>query len=324
MSAITFGDLPWLAPLLLLVAAAEFWRRRRRVGRAAIALPWFAELASLPKSRRQQWVEWIAPARVALLTLLALCAAGPAVELRADRSERRGVDLELLLDVSSSMKITLPGSFAERRFDAARAAALEFVRGRQDDRVGLLTFARFPRLQCPLTWDHPLFEERLDAARPVVDGSDEDRTAIGTAVAEAARRFPGAADRARVVVLVTDGANNLGPIEPADAAQFCRSKEVRLYAISIGSGMRFGSGEPPRDLAALGAMADATGGRVFEAKDRADLDDAWREIDGLERTPIEVVAGVAAWPASSLLLAIALLAWLALRGVEQRWAKVTP
>jgi Ca-activated chloride channel family protein len=274
--------------LLLLLAHAFGGRRLRR---AVAWHAWPAWLEGLPPGRRQRGRIWLARGRLLLLLALAAVVAGPRVRFEDRKEVRRGVDVAVLLDASSSMTVAVPGSYAASRFAAATDAIRTFVEGRPDDRVALTTFARWPRLGCPLTADHALFDARLAAAAPVGAGSEEDRTAIGVALAAGARQLGPRGERTRVLVLVTDGVNNLGPISPEEGTRLCRDEGIRVYTIALGAlggDERFGSGAAPIDTERLEAIARATGARSFSVRDPAGLADAWRQIDALERAPLEV------------------------------------
>ncbi len=322
MSGFNLSD-PWLLavalPLLLL---AEWWRRRSR--REGVAFADFVWLADLPRSRRDRWAAAWPLLRLALLALFALALAAPRLARRAVQEERPGVDLLVALDASSSMPATRAGSFASSRFDAARAAARTFAGRRAGDRIGLLTFARFPRLRCPLTWDAALFGAQLEEATTVAAASEEDRTGIGVALADGAARLAAASGRTRVLILVTDGASNVGPIEPNDGALYCRAMDVRVYPIALGSGEEFGRGRPAADTALLESIAATTGGTAFVARDESALSAAWATIDALEQAPTVRREGVVEQPVGNGLWIAVLIGWLAMSVIERRWLRSAP
>jgi Ca-activated chloride channel family protein len=297
---------PWLFAAALAALALVEWARRRRAPRSGVPFADAAWLAGLPRSGRDRLARAWPLLRLAVLALFALALADPAVERRASEEQRRGVDVLVALDVSSSMTAVLPGSFASRRFDAARAAIVRFIEGRPDDRFALTAFAKFPRLRCPTTWDHALLAAQL-AATTTAEG-EEDYTAIGVALADGAVRLAAAEGRSRVLVLVTDGANNSGSIEPMEAVELCRAEGVRVYVIAIGGGEEFGSGRPPGDRELLERIGARTGGAAFTASDEAALAAAWRTIDALERSPTVKREGIALQPlATGVTVAVAAL-----------------
>lgn len=322
MSGLSLSDPRLLLATLPLLLLAEAWRRRRRA--AGVAFADFGWLADLPRSWRDRLAAAWPHLRLALLALFAVALAAPRLTRRAAHDERPGVDLLVVLDASSSMTATLAGSFASRRFDAARAAARTFAGRRAGDRIGLLTFARYPRLRCPLTWDAALFMAQLDAASTVAPASDEDRTGIGVALAEGAARLAAGSGRTRALILVTDGANNVGPIEPQDGAAYCRSEGVRVYPIALGAGEEFGSGTAAVDTALLESIAAETGGSAFFARDESALAAAWATIDALEQRPTVRREGVVEQPLGNRAWIVVLFGWLLMSVVERRWLRSAP
>lgn len=228
----------------------------------------------------------------AVLTALALVAAVVALARPVRRetvvTEVPAADLVLCMDVSSSMTATdLDGR--RPRLDVARDAALGFVRARPADRVGLVTFARWPDLQCPPTLDHRALEGILRGATTVAADGPEDATGLGAAVARAVRTLETGPARGKVVVLVTDGEENValgtapGEIAPLHAAQLCAARGVKVHAIVVGGPA---PGRAPPDVGALEAMVARTGGELHRAADGAALDAAWARLDALERAPV--------------------------------------
>jgi len=272
---------PWLLLLALLVPFA-LWRRRRRVR----AVP-FAPAPLLPVAR--SWRVRLLPLprvlqALALLLLIFALARPTRREPLPLRAE--GIDILLCLDTSSSM--TARDMDRQRtRLEVAKAAAAEFVRGRPEDRIGLLSFARYPDVRCPLTLDHDALLGILDGVTTVSSDGPEDATGLGTAVARAAQVLQGDDRRERVVILLTDGDENVavqgaaGEIAPSHAAQLCAALGARVYAISVGV-------RGPRvDTGALKSMATRTGGEFHEARDAGAVTAVYRQIDALEKTGIE-------------------------------------
>jgi len=269
---------PWfllLAPLLLLAL-------RRRPRRAVLFGP--APLArGLPKSWRVRLLRL--PAGLAVLgVLLALLALARPIERVPLPRRSEGIDIMLCLDVSSSMS-ERDLARGRTRLEVAKAAALEFIRGRPHDRIGLVSFARFPDLRCPPTLDHEALGRILADVALVAGDGPEDATGIGAAVARAA-----AVLRGGVVVLLTDGDENVATtrspkeIAPVHAGQLARELGVRTYAVTVGSGRRAASGEwVELDARQLRRLAEQTGGRFFAARDAEGLASVYGEIDALEK-----------------------------------------
>jgi Ca-activated chloride channel family protein len=307
---------PWLLLLALLVPLAAV--RRRRL--AAAPFP-PAPLLPAPRS----WRVRLLPLPRALETLALLLAivalARPASrEMLPLRTE--GIDILLCLDTSSSM--TARDMDRQRtRLDVAKAAAAEFVRGRPDDRIGLVSFARYPDVRCPLTLDHEALLGILDGVTTVASDGPEDATGLGTAVARAAQVLQGDDRRERVVILLTDGDENVavegaeGEIAPSHAAQLCAALGARVYAVSVGV-------RGPRvDTGALRRMASRTGGEFHEARDAGAMAAVYREIDALEKTGVERPRYVVEDRFLPFLL-LGILLMLLARGLDATALRVSP
>jgi Ca-activated chloride channel family protein len=200
-----------------------------------------------------------------------------------------GVDVMLCLDTSSSM--TAADLVAGRtRLEVAREAAARFVERRESDRVGLVAFARYPELRCPPTLDHDALAAILLETAPVPGDGPEDATGIGAAVARGAQVLSGGKARSRVLILLTDGEENVatvgapGEIAPAHAAQLCERLKVRVYAIVVGGAA--GTSSPPEGGGEVERLARRTGGAFHEARDAGALDAVYARIDALERSPV--------------------------------------
>lgn len=291
-------DMPtwtWLDPqafaLVPLVLLASWWGGRRGPITVAFAPAVCVEggLASLPRTLRAR-LAGLPRALVAGALLLGVAAlARPAAQVPVPAGTL-GLDIVLGLDLSSSMNETDMAAGATR-LDVCREAAARFVRERPDDRIGLLVFARFPELHCPPTRDHDALLRRLAALRPVEADGPEDATGLGTAVARAAQVLSTCAPGSRVVVLLTDGEENVATaqtpeeIAPYEAAQLAESLGVRVYAIAAGEGRRLSDGSwRALDTAPLRRVAERTGGSFFVARDAADVRGVYATIDELEPT----------------------------------------
>jgi Ca-activated chloride channel family protein len=261
-----------LIPIALLVA------RRRR----AAAVPFADEVEDLPRTLRARMVGAPAVLEVVGLLLVVVALARPA-RREPLPIETEGVDILLCVDASSSMR---SDDMDERRtrLDVAKAAAVRFVAGRPHDRIGLLTFARYPDVRCPLTLDHDALRSILAGVSTVESDGPEDATGIGAALARAAQVLRAGAAKSKVAILLTDGAENLaarpaaGEIAPAAAAQLCREVGVRAYTIVAAADA---SGE-----ARTRKLAEATGGRFFAARDAAAVEGVYASIDELEKATL--------------------------------------
>lgn len=288
---------PWTLMLLPVVVAVVFWlARRRRRGDARVILPQAGVL--LPKVR-SPWVaiEALLPGlRGLILLLLVVGIARPQSGSRIETVSTFGVDIIVVQDTSESMR---GEDFApDNRLTAAKKSIRTFVEGRKSDRVGLVAFGSVATTRCPLTLDHEMLLQMLDD----VDFSprNEGGTAIGMGLATAVNRLRDSTARSRVVVLLTDGANNEGQIGPQAAAEAARALGVRVYTIGVGS-----TGQVPLtvqdrrgrryvqmqyfelDEELLQSIADTTGGQYFNVRDSGAMEAVFETIDTLEKTQIE-------------------------------------
>jgi Ca-activated chloride channel family protein len=273
-----------------------------------------ALLGSLPRSWRSRLLALPDVCTALGLVLVAFALARPIERVRLpDRTQ--GIDILLCLDVSSSM-VGRDLDAQRSRLELAREAARRFVAGRSGDRIGLVRFARYPDVLCPVTLDHRALNRLLADLEPVEADGPEDMTGIGTAVARAAQALRGSRARSRVVILLTDGEENVATadtpdeIGPLRAAHIARELGVRVYTIAAGTGRRNAAGETVSlDTAQVRALAETTGGAFFAARDAAAVDEVWSRIDTLEKTPFEEprYAQVERFP-PFLIVALALLA----------------
>ncbi|MCB9898348.1 MAG: VWA domain-containing protein [Planctomycetes bacterium] len=275
-------DMLWLA---LLVPAA--WLLRRWLGAPAIDFAPFARLDGLPSTLRERLVA-LPDALTALGLLLVVAALARPVERVPLPLEIEGLDVLLVLDVSSSMAATDLDPL-HTRLALAQDAAERFVEGRPHDRIGLLTFARFPDLRCPPTLDHRALGELLRRTTPVASDGPEDATGIGTALARASSVLSDSDAPSKVVVLLTDGEENVATaltpdeIAPLHAAQLAASLGVRVHVVSVGP--HAARDATSSDTGQLERVAALTGGRLFEAADARALSAVWASIDALETAP---------------------------------------
>jgi Ca-activated chloride channel family protein len=291
----SFAD-PWALLLVPLVALIWVWRLRRPA--PALGFPSASLVAGLPRTLRLRLRQL--PLHLLALGLLpvVLALARPQKLTRLP-VESEGIDILLCLDVSSSMHATdLDAQGKKHRLDVVKDVAKRFIDGRQGDRVGLVTFALFADLVCPGTLDHEALKRFLADLRPKTpqqyQRDPEDRTAIGRGLAfcvqrlDADKQTNSALARSRVVVLLTDGENNVEDITPDAAAKLAKDAGVRVYTIGAARPSVhpvFGPQKP--DFRALEAIATTTGGAFFEAQSDAALAEIFARIDQLERSELQ-------------------------------------
>ncbi|HXY30043.1 MAG TPA: VWA domain-containing protein [Gemmatimonadaceae bacterium] len=314
---------PWALLLLLLFPAWWLWRRRRRP--AAIVFSRADVLAQGPKSGRAITATLLVMRNV-LLAGLIIALARPRTGARAESVTSEGINIVLLIDLSSSM---LSEDFQpQNRLEVAKDKVKQFIAGRRTDRIGLVAFAGEALTQVPLTVDYAVLFAAVDNLQA---GQLEDGTAIGTAIATGANRLRNAPGRTRVMILLTDGENNRGAIDPRTAAQAAAAVGVKIYTIGAGTtgmapvpvgrglmGLRYEYRPVDIDESLLRDVAHMTGGRYFRAVDGAALQRIYEQIDQLEREPVRTRSYVRyteqfRWPLAAALIALAgevlLLAW---------------
>ncbi|MEY2785019.1 MAG: hypothetical protein RL277_1229 [Planctomycetota bacterium] len=312
MSTLALDD-PWFLLLLPLAALAfwRLWRKRPTLRFSAVAR---ARAAGPGAAARLRWLPH--GLRALAMTLLVVCIARPVRLNESTRTITEGVAIQLVVDRSSSM---LAMDFERQGRAVDRLTALKdvvdrFVQGggglagRADDLVGLVTFARHADSISPMTLDHEWLLAALKDVRPADPGSSEDGTAIGDGVALGAEKLRDATEqrgdesrriKSKVLVLLTDGENNAGDIEPMTAAELCRTLGIRLYTIGMGTrgmapmpiktpfGVQMMRQPVTIDENLLKAMAELTGGQYFRATDSRSLDGIYARIDELEKTVTE-------------------------------------
>lgn len=240
---------------------------------------------------------WLPLAMELIGTLLLVWALARPQTITRVTNDRLGIDLVIALDASGSMGAV---DFQPRnRFEVAREMIIDFVRGRTDDRIGVVTFGTRAATRTPVTWDHEAVTKVLEEAQI---GDNGDGTAIGMAIATGVNRLRASESGSRVLVLVTDGINNSGAVDPSTAAGLAKALGVRIYTIGVGSSgivpvpvqmQNRITGEiqtvfrPARvdlDEESLREVAETTGGSYFRATDPDALDDVLKRIDALEKS----------------------------------------
>ncbi|TAH34436.1 MAG: VWA domain-containing protein [Planctomycetota bacterium] len=289
LAGLTLRD-PWMLSCALLLPLA-LWLRRRR-GAPAVRFAPAAFVQDLPRTWRVRMLP-LPPALQVLGLLLVVLALARPVQRTPLPLRTEGIDILLCLDVSSSMAARDMDPL-RARLDLAKAAAAQFIAGRPQDRVGLIAFARYPDLVCPPTLDHAALQELLARVERVESEGPEDATGIGTAVARAAQVLRASTAKSKVVILLTDGEENVATaqtpaeIAPLHAGQLCRELGVRVYAIAAGTGGPDASGGGPAiDTSQVQRLAEMTGGALHEARDAGAMAGVYAHIDALEKVEIQ-------------------------------------
>ncbi|SJL27130.1 vWA domain-containing protein [Porphyromonas gingivalis] len=201
-----------------------------------------------------------------------------------------GIDIMLAMDVSGSMQAM---DFKPNRLEAAKDVAISFINNRPNDNIGMVTFAGESFTQCPLTTDHTVL---LNMIQDLQMGVLDDGTAIGMGLATAVNRLKDSKAKSRVVILLTDGSNNMGDITPRMAADIARTFGIRVYTVGVGTrgeapfpiqtefGVRIQNVPVDIDEPTLDGIAEVSGGKYFRAVDNETLNEIYKEIDKLEKT----------------------------------------
>lgn len=294
LDRITFAH-PWVFILLIIIPLLSFWYYKRH-GRASapIAFSGFENLQGIPSSWRVKWRHSLFVLRLLAIALLITALARPQSSTSRQDVTVEGIDIVMALDISSSM---LAEDFSPNRLEAAKAVADEFIKGRPGDRIGLVVFAGEAFTQCPLTTDHTVLH---DLFGKIKSGMIEDGTAIGDGMATAVNRLQESLAVSKVIILLTDGENNRGNIDPLMAAEIAKTYGLRIYTIGVGTegmapypvktpfGTQYQNVEVKIDEKLLATMADATGGKYFRATDNRSLKAIYGEIDQMEKSRIDV------------------------------------
>ena len=310
---------PWFLLLLLLLPplAVWLWRRDRP---ATLRYSDVALVADLPISPRVMLRGLPTALRLIALALLIVGVARPQFSREREIVRGKGVDIVLAVDISSSMAAL--DFEPENRLVAAKRVIHDFIRERKYDRIGIVVFAREAFSQCPPTFDYAVLRELLAKVELAPTLGLDDGTAIGMGLAQATAMLQNSDAKSRVVILLTDGVNNAGQIDPLTAAQAAQALGVKVYTIGMGKpgqvpfpvdtifGRRTQMIESEIDEEVLRNIADTTGALYFRTTDTNGLRQIYAQINDLEKSEVEVQVFVrykelAAWvllPALILLL----------------------
>jgi Ca-activated chloride channel family protein len=282
----------WLLILIVPIVFVSLKGRRRQRTIGYSTLDFFAE-AGLEAPRWKQYGKLAL--RVMILALVVSGIARPQTGQTQSRVMTEGIDIMLVLDTSSSM--AAEDFKPKHRLHVSKEVVKDFIARRRQDRIGLVVFSAQAITQCPLTLDYSILETLVDQ---VGFGMLEDGTAIGVALATACNRMKDSGAKSRIVVLLTDGQNNTGTVDPVTAARVAKSLGIKVYTIGVGTtgvvpvpvddplfGRRRVPMEVKLDEVTLKEMATITDGEYFRATDRDQLETIYERIDALERTDIE-------------------------------------
>ena len=290
---ITFSTpLAFLLGLLLPVMVVWYAlnNNRRQAGFKVSSVKSFAGLSSWKSSLRHFPFILRLLAMACIITAL----AGPQTKTDEQQVEGEGVDIVLCIDVSGSMTAQ---DFTPNRMEAAKKVASDFIDSRLTDRIAVVIFSGESFTQCPLTTDKAVLKSAVENIR---NGLLEDGTAIGDGLSTSVDRLRSSKSKSKVVILLTDGENNGGLIGPDNAKEIAKAFAVKVYTIGVGTdgyapfpvrtplGISIQQQKVTIDEKLLQAIAGETGGKYFRAKDNAGLTNIYKEIDGLEKSKVEI------------------------------------
>jgi len=305
----------WVLLLLAIVPMIIVWYVfRRNKLRPALILPQMPNGKAIKPTLRLRFIHSMFFLRSVALSAVIIALARPQTSSDKTNVNIEGIDIVISLDISSSM---LAEDFRPNRLDASKEVALNFVDGRPQDRIGLVVFSGESFTQCPLTIDHRVLKELFNQIKC---GIIEDGTALGDGLGTAINRLRNSKAKSKVVILLTDGVNNRGYIDPLAAADMAREFGVRVYTIGVGTmgtapypfetpfGVQYQNVPVEIDEPLLKEIASITGGKYFRAVNKSKLEQIYSEIDKMEKSKIEVMTYSNKTEEAFLFILIALLA----------------
>lgn len=294
-----FANKEYLFLLLLIIPYLIWYVMYRKKSEPTMRMSDTFAFNYAPKSWRVRLMPMQLLLRIATFTLLVLVLARPQTSNSWKNKSVEGIDIMLAMDVSTSM---LAEDLKPNRIEAAKAVASEFIIGRPNDNIGLSIFAGEAFTQCPMTTDHTSLLNLLHNVRTDIAarGLISDGTAIGMGLANAVTRLKASKAKSKVVILLTDGSNNMGDISPMTAAEIAQSLGIRVYTIGVGTnkvapypmpvagGVQYVNMPVEIDTKMLAEIAAATEGDFYRATNTAELKKIYKEIDRLEKSKLNV------------------------------------
>ncbi|ATL46876.1 aerotolerance regulator BatA [Chitinophaga caeni] len=294
---ITFAH-PYFFWLLLLLPVFIYWQlKQAKRSEGSFQISSLQGLKGLPVSWKVRLRPLLFILRLLTFTALVVAMARPQSSNTTENIESEGIDIVLGIDISGSM---LAEDLKPNRMEAAKKVAMDFIDSRISDRIGLVVFAGESFTQCPITTDHEVLKSQL---AQVKSGMLQDGTAIGMGLATSVDRLRESKAKSKVIILLTDGVNNTGLVDPLTALEIAKAFKVRVYTIGVGT---TGSAPMPMpmpdgsiqvvmqqvqiDEPLMRKIATETGGQYFRATNNASLANIYHEIDKLERTKVEITS----------------------------------
>jgi len=286
---------PYYLYLLLLIIPAVAWyvmHRKKRYATLQVSNSFAFEGLKRSWKNRLEHIPFVLRMMAFVLIILVLCRPQSSNSFQNVTTE--GIDIIIALDISSSM---LAEDLRPNRLEAAKKVASNFISGRPNDNIGLVLFAAESFTQCPLTTDHTVL---LNLFGSIKSGLIEDGTAIGLGLANAVSRIKDSQAKSKVIILLTDGSNNRGDIDPITAAEIAKTFGIRVYTIGVGRkgkapypfqtayGIQYQNIDVDIDEPPLRQIAQTTGGEFYRATSTNSLSSIYQKIDQLEKTKMNV------------------------------------
>jgi Ca-activated chloride channel family protein len=282
----------WLFLSIPLMVGWYIWKQQQLQGN--LNVPTIRGFAVAKKSILSKFRHFAIVMRSLAVAALVVALARPQSSLSWQDSTTEGIDIIIASDISGSM---LAEDFKPNRLEAGKNIAIDFIKGRPDDRIGLVIFSGESFTQCPLTIDHSVL---INLFADIRNGMITDGTAIGMGLATAVNRLKGSPAKSKVVILLTDGSNNAGSIPPLTAAEIAKQFGVRVYTVGLGTkgfapypvqtpmGVQYQRMPVDIDEGTLSKIASITGGQYFRATNNETLKNIYTQIDKLEKAKIDV------------------------------------
>jgi len=294
MHGIKFGNPEFLFLLVLIPALVVWYFYRLKRNHADLRVPDISGFKDTRHSLKMMAYHSLYVLRLLAITILILALARPQTSLNRQDVSIEGIDLVIAFDVSGSM---LAMDFKPDRLEASKKVAIEFIDGRPNDRIGLVIFSGETFTQCPITTDHAVLKNLF---MDIKSGMIDDGTALGDGLATAVNRLRGSKAISKVIILLTDGVNNMGSLDPRSAAEIAKLYGIRIYTIGVGTigmapypiqtpfGIQTQMMEVKIDEPLLKEIARATDGKYFRATNNVKLRAIYKEIDKMEKSKIDV------------------------------------
>jgi Ca-activated chloride channel homolog len=296
LTNISFAQPGYLFLLIIIPLISVWYWLKHRSNSADIQISDTSVFNDAPRTLRQKLYHGLFIIRMLAAAVLVVALARPQSHSSSQDVSVEGIDIVITSDISGSM---LAEDFKPNRLEASKEVALDFIAGRPNDRIGLVVFSSEAFTQCPLTTNHAVLKNLFN---DIHSGMIDDGTAIGDGLATSVNRLRKSEAVSKVVILLTDGINNQGSIDPLTAAEIAKLYGIRVYTIGIGTlgmapypfknsfgGITYQNVDVKIDEALLKQVAEKTSGKYFRATNKQKLEEIYKEIDKLEKSKIDVL-----------------------------------